>query len=102
VLVSAHAPGLACAGCVHPRDKDIASDIPTISFVSFWAGLIQALELATTAGRSRVDQDDSRLAVRPGKPAAGARIVEDLHQITYGERQYGARDLDGHHWLFSG
>jgi hypothetical protein len=19
----------------------------------------------------------------------------------YGERQYGARDLDGHHWLFS-
>jgi uncharacterized glyoxalase superfamily protein PhnB len=33
--------------------------------------------------------------------AAGAKIVEDLHETEYGERQYGAEDLDGHHWLFS-
>jgi uncharacterized glyoxalase superfamily protein PhnB len=33
--------------------------------------------------------------------AAGATIVEDLHDTVYGERQYGVRDLDGHHWLFS-
>jgi uncharacterized glyoxalase superfamily protein PhnB/predicted enzyme related to lactoylglutathione lyase len=33
--------------------------------------------------------------------SAGARIVEDLHETVYGERQYGAEDLDGHHWLFS-
>jgi uncharacterized glyoxalase superfamily protein PhnB len=33
--------------------------------------------------------------------SAGAMIVEDLHETTYGEHQYGARDLDGHHWLFS-
>ncbi|HEY3980405.1 MAG TPA: VOC family protein [Streptosporangiaceae bacterium] len=33
--------------------------------------------------------------------SAGALIVEDLHETPYGERQYGARDLDGHHWLFS-
>lgn len=33
--------------------------------------------------------------------AAGARIVEDLHETVYGERQYGVEDLDGHHWLFS-
>jgi uncharacterized glyoxalase superfamily protein PhnB len=33
--------------------------------------------------------------------SAGAMIVEDLHETPYGERQYGARDLDGHHWLFS-
>lgn len=32
---------------------------------------------------------------------AGAVIVEDLHETAYGERQYGARDLDGHHWLFA-
>ena len=49
VLVSAHPAGSACAGCVHPRDENIAGDIPTISFVSFWAGLIQALELVATA-----------------------------------------------------
>lgn len=33
--------------------------------------------------------------------AAGARIVEDLHETCYGERQYGVEDLAGHHWLFS-
>jgi uncharacterized glyoxalase superfamily protein PhnB len=33
--------------------------------------------------------------------SAGATIVEELHETVYGERQYGAADLDGHHWLFS-
>lgn len=32
---------------------------------------------------------------------AGAKIVEELHETGYGELQYGAEDLDGHHWLFS-
>ncbi len=33
--------------------------------------------------------------------AAGATIIEELHETVYGELQYGAEDLDGHHWLFS-
>ena len=33
--------------------------------------------------------------------AAGANILEDLHQTVYGELQYAAQDLEGHHWLFS-
>ncbi len=33
--------------------------------------------------------------------SAGARIVEELNETCYGERQYGVVDLDGHHWLFS-
>jgi uncharacterized glyoxalase superfamily protein PhnB len=33
--------------------------------------------------------------------SAGAKIVEDLHETAYGERQYGVEDLEGHHWLFS-
>jgi uncharacterized glyoxalase superfamily protein PhnB len=36
-----------------------------------------------------------------GAKAADARIVEELHETEYGERQYGAEDLDGHLWLFS-
>ena len=31
----------------------------------------------------------------------GAHIWEDLHETEYGERQYGAEDLDGHRWIFS-
>jgi len=33
--------------------------------------------------------------------SAGARIVEELHETEYGERQYGVEDLEGHRWLFS-
>jgi uncharacterized glyoxalase superfamily protein PhnB len=33
--------------------------------------------------------------------SANAKIVEDLHETEYGERQYGVEDLEGHHWLFS-
>jgi uncharacterized glyoxalase superfamily protein PhnB len=33
--------------------------------------------------------------------SAGAKIVEDLHETEYGERQYGVEDLESHHWLFS-
>jgi len=33
--------------------------------------------------------------------SAGVRILEDLHETVYGELQYAAEDLDGHHWLFS-
>jgi len=32
--------------------------------------------------------------------AAGAKILEDLHETVYGELQYAAEDLDGR-WLFS-
>ena len=33
--------------------------------------------------------------------SAGVKIVEELHETEYGERQYGAEDHAGHHWLFS-
>jgi uncharacterized glyoxalase superfamily protein PhnB len=33
--------------------------------------------------------------------AEGATIVEDPHETEYGEFQYAAVDLEGHHWLFS-
>jgi uncharacterized glyoxalase superfamily protein PhnB len=33
--------------------------------------------------------------------SGGAKIVEELHETMYGERQYGVEDPEGHHWLFS-
>jgi predicted enzyme related to lactoylglutathione lyase/uncharacterized glyoxalase superfamily protein PhnB len=33
--------------------------------------------------------------------SAGAKIVEELQETVYGERQYEVEDLAGHHWLFS-
>lgn len=43
VLVSDHLPGHPCGGCVHPRDDENPGEvIPTIGFVSLWAGLLLA------------------------------------------------------------
>jgi uncharacterized glyoxalase superfamily protein PhnB len=33
--------------------------------------------------------------------SAGAAIVEEPHETVYGEFQYAAVDLEGHHWVFS-
>jgi len=33
--------------------------------------------------------------------SAGAKIIEELNETIYGERQFGVEDLEGHHWLFS-
>jgi uncharacterized glyoxalase superfamily protein PhnB len=33
--------------------------------------------------------------------AAGAKIIEELNETMYGERQYVAQDPEGHPWLFS-
>jgi uncharacterized glyoxalase superfamily protein PhnB len=32
--------------------------------------------------------------------AAGAEIIRDLSDTDYGSREYGAKDLEGHHWWF--
>jgi uncharacterized glyoxalase superfamily protein PhnB len=39
----------------------------------------------------------------PGAPGGAQMYLGEawVHETMYGERQYGARDLDGHHWLFS-
>jgi hypothetical protein len=54
VLVSSHPLGEPCAGCLHPRDIDNDAVVPTISFVSFWAGLLLALELLCEAAGQTV------------------------------------------------
>lgn len=44
VSTSSHKLQLPCAGCLHPRDDlQPNAPIPTVSFVSFWAGLALAV-----------------------------------------------------------
>lgn len=45
---SSHTPNEPCCGCLHPVDESewgAVAVIPTVSFVSFWAGLVTALRL---------------------------------------------------------
>jgi len=58
----------------------------------------QTLGYGTQSLTIFVDQVDDHFA---RTKAAGAKIVEDLHETEYGERQYGVEDHQGHHWLFS-
>jgi hypothetical protein len=55
-LASAHRSGEPCAGCLHLREPDADELVPTISFVSFWSGLMLALELLTEAADANADQ----------------------------------------------
>lgn len=41
-MASFHIPGLGCAECLHPTDDPGNAPIPTVAFVSFWAGLLTA------------------------------------------------------------
>lgn len=48
--LTVHYPGGPCAACAHP--EPITTDhVPTISFVSFWAGLLQACALIGGVGK---------------------------------------------------
>jgi len=49
VMSSSHRPSGPCAGCAHPRDEQGTDPIPTISFVSLWAGILQAVDLLNEA-----------------------------------------------------
>jgi len=52
-IVTTHHPDEPCAGCAHPHPLTLADDefVPTISIVSFWAGLLQACALLSEATR---------------------------------------------------
>lgn len=56
--VSDHLPGEPCSACLHPEDDPSTAPIPTISFVSYWAGLLLASKLVRWAlgQRAPVDQ----------------------------------------------
>lgn len=49
--LTVHEPGKACAACAHPAPV-IINPVPTISFVSFWAGLLQACALLAGVGEA--------------------------------------------------
>jgi ThiF family protein len=53
-MVTTHGSADPCVGCAHPHDEEGPPQIPTISFVSFWAGLMQAraLLLKVVTGRA--------------------------------------------------
>jgi ThiF family protein len=71
-MASFHTEGLGCAECLHPADDPGNAPIPTVAFVSFWAGLLSASYfLRHRAGRTVPisEQQVYLTALRPELPA---------------------------------
>jgi hypothetical protein len=66
VSSSEHRPGQPCCGCLHPVD-DFAgpNPIPTVSFVSFWAGLAMAVRLLRDVSGHPYSDRQQQLWVTP-------------------------------------
>jgi hypothetical protein len=66
VSSSAHRPKEPCCGCLHPVDDAAGADpIPTVSFVSFWAGLAMSVRLLREALGSPYPGDRQHLWLTP-------------------------------------
>jgi hypothetical protein len=63
---SCHGPGEPCCGCQHPVDDlDRPTAIPTVSFISFWAGLAMAVRLFRRALGANYSPDRQHLWMTP-------------------------------------
>jgi hypothetical protein len=63
---SAHGPGQPCSGCLHPLDDPVeVGAIPTVSFVSLWAGLATAVRLLREALDKPYSPDCQHLWLTP-------------------------------------
>jgi hypothetical protein len=63
---SCHGPGEPCCGCQHPVD-DLGgpTEIPTVSFISFWAGLAMAVRFIRRAVGAKYSLDRQHLWMTP-------------------------------------
>jgi hypothetical protein len=67
-VVSSHPAGAPCAGCLHPRDTPIDGPIPTVAFVSFWAGLLLAIRVMRHRTGMEADGREQQTVLYPLRP----------------------------------
>jgi len=66
ILSSSHRPGEPCSGCLHYRNElTEGAPVPTVSFVSFWAGLALAVRLIREAIGSPYPAGQQQLWLSP-------------------------------------
>lgn len=73
-MASFHTRNLPCSGCLHPKTDPEPGTIPTVAFVSFWAGLLQATYYLRYLAEDRLltrDQHFFYTPLRPEYPWAG-------------------------------
>jgi hypothetical protein len=78
-MASFHGPGDACAGCLHPVDDPDLARIPTVAFVSFWAGLFAASYLVRQAAGEQLALSEQQTYFTPLRPEALWRTPVAAH-----------------------
>lgn len=64
-MASVHEPGGGCAECLHPYDEPGNAPIPTVAFVSYWAGLLTAAYFLRQLAGDRIGADDRQIFLTP-------------------------------------
>lgn len=70
-MASYHTKDLACAGCLHPSSDDDNGPIPTVAFVSFWAGILLSTYFIRTIANDSIPDENQQTyltAFRPEMP----------------------------------
>jgi hypothetical protein len=70
-MASFHRRGLGCAECLHPADDPGDAPIPTVAFVSFWAGLLTASYFLRHRASLTIPVSEQQIyltALRPEQP----------------------------------
>jgi hypothetical protein len=70
MMFTAHERNLPCARCAHPVDDPDFGDIPTVSFVSFWAGLFLAARYARSISCGQENPNCQQIWFCPIRPEA--------------------------------
>jgi hypothetical protein len=71
-MASFHRQGLGCAQCLHPTDDPGNAPIPTVAFVSFWAGLLTASYFLRHRAGQTIPVNEQQIyltALRPEHPS---------------------------------
>lgn len=70
-MASFHTQELGCAECLHPMDDPGNAPIPTVAFVSFWAGLLTASYFLRHLANEAISTSEQQIyltALRPEHP----------------------------------
>jgi hypothetical protein len=67
-MASYHMAGLGCAQCLHPRDEVTTGPLPTVAFVSFFAGLMLACYFMRMKAGERAPLTAQYIYLTPFRP----------------------------------
>jgi hypothetical protein len=93
-MASFHEAGLGCAECLHPLDDPSTAAIPTVAFVSFWAGLLLATYFLRQVSGRPAEAAEQQIYMTPFRAENAIVSVvpkrpgcPSCHIIGYGKRE---------------